>query len=48
MDPVLNPGVMSNKYEDFPAKVFQEEITVKIEKKGQVVEIKYSGAGSAK
>ncbi len=48
MDPVLNPGVMSNKYEDFPAKVFQEEITVKIEKKNQVVEIKYSGNGPAK
>ena len=47
-DPVLNPGVMSNKYEDFPAKVFQEEITVKIEKKNQVVEIKYSGNGPAK
>ena len=48
MDPVLNPGVMSNKYEDFPAKVFQEEITVKIEKKNRVVEIKYSGNGPAK
>ena len=48
MDPVLNPGVMSNKYEDFPAKVFQEEIKVTIEKKNQVVEIKYSGNGPAK
>ena len=47
-DPVLNPGVMSNKYEDFPAKVFQEEIKVTIEKKNQVVEIKYSGNGPAK
>ena len=48
MDPVLNPGVMSNKYEDFPAKVFQEEIKVKIEKKNQVVEVKFSGDGPAK
>jgi hypothetical protein len=48
MDPVLNPGVMSNKYEDFPAKVFQEEVKVKIEKKNQVVEIKFSGDGPAK
>ena len=47
-DPLANPGVMSNKYEDFPAKVLQEEIRVTIEKKDQVVEIKYSGDGPAK
>lgn len=47
-DPVLNPGVMSNKYEDIPAKVFTEEIKVTIEKKNQVVDIEYSGDGAAK
>ena len=44
-DPLANPGVMSNKYEDFPPKVFKEEIKVTIEKKGQVVDIQYSGEG---
>lgn len=47
-DPVLNPGVTAKKFEDFPAKVFTEEIKVTIEKKNQVVEIKYSGQGKQK
>ena len=47
-DPTLNPGVMTNKYEDFPAKAFQEEITVKIEKKDQVVDVSFSGEGAKK
>ena len=47
-DPALNPGVMSKKLEDFPAKVWKEEIKVTIEnKKNQNIEIKYSGNGPA-
>ncbi|MGI6401936.1 MAG: hypothetical protein ACOX0A_07490 [Thermoguttaceae bacterium] len=42
-DPVLNPGVTANKYEDYPPQTFAEEKTVTIEKKNQVVDIQYAG-----
>ena len=37
-DPVLNPDYEVEKREDIPANVLKEEITVTIEKKGQVVD----------
>lgn len=41
----LYPDRMANEYEDFPSQVFTEEITVTVKKKGDVLEIKYSGEG---
>ncbi len=37
---------MSKQIEDFPAVAFTEKITVKIEKKDQVVDINYTGEGN--
>lgn len=42
----LYPDRLAKQYEDFPAVVFTEKITVKIEKKGQVVDINYTGEGN--
>ena len=41
-DPVLNPGVMSDKVESMDLSVFKQEKTITVEKKGQTFEIDYS------
>ncbi len=41
-DPVLNPGVMSDKVESMDLSVFAQEKTITVEKKGQTFEIDYS------
>ncbi len=42
----LYPDRMAQQIEDFPAVAFTEKIAVKIEKKGQVVDIVYTGEGN--
>ncbi|MDO5310011.1 MAG: hypothetical protein Q4G03_11055 [Planctomycetia bacterium] len=44
----LNPDIVANKYEDFPAKVFTEEIKITVNKKGDTFDINYTGEGAKK
>ncbi|MCF0234412.1 MAG: hypothetical protein HUK22_05465 [Thermoguttaceae bacterium] len=47
-DPVMNPGKMSPKVEDFDANVFKEEVKINVTKKGETFNIEFSGDGPAK
>ena len=44
----LYPDKVANKYEDFPAKVWTEEIKVTVTKKGENFDIEYTGEGAPK
>ncbi len=45
----LYPDKLANKLEDFPSKVFTEEVKVTVEKKkNQVIDIEYTGEGAPK
>ena len=47
-DPMLRPGVMTDKTEAYPDKTFLEEKTITVAKKGETFNIDYLGEGPAK
>ncbi len=47
-DPMMRPGVMTDKTEPYPDEVFLEEKTITVSKKGETFNIDYSGEGPAK
>jgi len=42
-DPLLRPGVMTDKTESYPEKTFLEEKTITVSKKGETFDIDYAG-----